>query len=145
MDYPVASSSKFAKSATVSKAPTAESLTELDVPLNSVNAGASTSRIGYGEEKSDLRDDLSNIKLVENDDGRNASPPHGGATTSSSGTDTPKELWQDQYETFRQILPDADCTYLKNMAKSLHGKDGELRLFIASALENKHTSQSQSK
>ena len=47
------------------------------------------------------------------------------------------EPWQNQYEDFLQILPDADPSYLEKMSRQLCGKNEEVRVFIADALEMK--------
>lgn len=51
------------------------------------------------------------------------------------------EPWQNQYETFLQILPDADPSYLEKMSRHLCGKEEEIRLFLADALEKRNYPQ----
>lgn len=53
----------------------------------------------------------------------------------SERNEAPREPWQDQYETFLQILPAADPMYLERMSRLLCGKDEEIKVFIADALE----------
>ena len=51
--------------------------------------------------------------------------------------DASREPWQEQYEIFLQIFPDADPTYLEEKARVLSGNDEELRIFVGNALERK--------
>ncbi|XP_026284904.2 uncharacterized protein LOC113210921 [Frankliniella occidentalis] len=48
-----------------------------------------------------------------------------------------REPWQDQLDTFVQIFPDADPSFLEEKARQLIGKEDELRVFVAEALEKK--------
>lgn len=73
-------------------------------------------------------------------------PVNVGASTSraneSSISDVQKQMagacrepWREQYETFVQILPNADPSFLEEKACLLWGKEEEIRLFVADALE----------
>ena len=59
-----------------------------------------------------------------------------GATNTSG--QPPFELWREQYETFLQIFPDADPSYLKEMSLCLCGKEEEIRVFVADTLEKQN-------
>ncbi|KAK3913520.1 E3 ubiquitin-protein ligase RNF216 [Frankliniella fusca] len=48
-----------------------------------------------------------------------------------------REPWEDQLDTFLQIFPEADPSFLEEKARLLIGKEDELRVFVAEALEKK--------
>lgn len=106
-------------------------------PSAAVNAGASSSSTANVAKEDSLQETSAVSSFNEV---KKISVQSSAASESNSSISEVKpvsEPWQDRYDTFLQIFPDADPPYLKDMARSLQGKEEELRLFVADALENR--------
>ena len=106
-----------------------------------VNDGASTSKV-IDNKREKTHHPIKVVSSLSEAKKRTSVGNAGTRESSSVGTtgssdELQSEPWQDQYEIFMQIFPDADPNFLKTMASSLLGKEDELRIFVADALENR--------
>lgn len=110
-------------------------------PSDDVITGASSSSTVNVTEKNPYQ----HITIVSNlDEVKKRMSMESAAASESSDVGTKNsevkpssESWNDQYETFLQILPDADPIYLEKMSRLLCGKEEEIRIFVAKALEKR--------
>ena len=101
--------------------------------FNSFNVGATTSRVGSNKKTEYPLKHASGLSEIK----KNVTKAISSASKDTVDIEACHESWRDQFETFVQILPDADPSYLEEKAHSLLGMEEEIRLFVADALEKR--------
>lgn len=114
----------------------AKSFSDLKKKITADSSGASCSTQQVAKPQATSATSFSDLKkkVAAESLGASCSSTNLGITTNKEIT---REPWQDQFETFVEILPDADPSYLEEQARQLLGKEEELKRFVADALEKK--------